>query len=70
MTNAPPPPREPLGVLRRAGLPVDALSAEQQQVLGELDEDELGLLLAIRARLDELEPEVQAHTHVAGAGLF
>ena len=39
-------------------------------MLGELSDEELTLLLTIRARLDELEPEVQAHTHVAGAGLF
>ena len=63
-------PPDPLGRLRAAGLPVDELSGEQRQVLTELADDELALLLAIKARLDALEPEVQAHTGVAGAGLF
>ena len=64
------PTPDPLQVLRSAGLQVDHLSPDQQQALAGLDDDELALLLSIRAKLDDLEPEVQAHSTVAGGGLF
>ncbi|MBP0458738.1 aroma-sacti cluster domain-containing protein [Streptomyces montanisoli] len=56
--------------LAAAGLPLDALSAEQRDVLGSMSEEEVVLLLGLKARLDEVEPEVQAHTSLAGGALF
>jgi hypothetical protein len=35
-----------------------------------LSTEELALLIDIKARLDEVGPEVQAHGEVAGAALF
>jgi len=35
-----------------------------------LSPEELTLLIDIKARLDEVEPDVQAHANVAGGALF
>lgn len=59
-----------LAALRRAGFPINSLSDEQRQVFRGLTADELSLLIDIKARLDSVEPEVQAHNVVAGAALF
>ncbi|GLY29775.1 aroma-sacti cluster domain-containing protein [Kineosporia sp. NBRC 101731] len=64
------PPANPLTGLRRAGFPVDELTEEQLEVLTGLSADEVTLLVDIKQRLDAVEPEVQAHVTVAGAGLF
>lgn len=49
---------------------VRRLPAEQQDVLRALTPAELALLVEIRARLDEVGPDVQAHSEIAGAALF
>jgi hypothetical protein len=59
-----------LGRLAAAGIPVDWLSEEQRAVLLELSPAELELLLDIKSRLDEVAPEVQAHSEIAGGALF
>jgi len=63
-------PRHALADLESNGIPVAALTAEQQDVLRNLTDDELALLVDIRARLEEVGPEVQAHSEIAGAALF
>jgi hypothetical protein len=60
----------PLERLHRAGFVVDALTEEQQEVLGSLTEHELAVLVDIKGRLDEVGPEVQAHSEIAGGALF
>jgi hypothetical protein len=62
--------RHTLAELEAYGLDVRALPGEQQEVLRELTEDELALLVGIRARLDEVAPDVVAHSEVAGGALF
>jgi hypothetical protein len=62
--------RETLTRLAAAGIPVDWLSEEQRAVLLELSPAELDLLLDIKARLDDVAPEVQAHSEIAGGALF
>ncbi|MBS2538970.1 hypothetical protein KGQ20_40110 [Catenulispora sp. NF23] len=59
-----------LSALTAAGFPLDTLSEEQVAVLGSLSGPELELLVDLKARLDELEPEVQAHSNIAGGALF
>lgn len=49
---------------------MDVLTDEQLAVFGSLSEEELALLLDIKARLNEVEPEVQAHGAVVGGALF
>jgi hypothetical protein len=57
--------------LRAAGFTIDALSAEQLQVLSALTANELHLLEDIKRRLDEAGPDVQAHAgDIAGGALF
>jgi hypothetical protein len=63
------PHSEQLAALTAAGFPLDAITEEQRAVFATLSAEEVALLIDLRARLDELEPEVQAHT-VAGAGVF
>ncbi|GAA2502958.1 aroma-sacti cluster domain-containing protein [Streptomyces sp. NPDC059506] len=59
-----------LSALEAAGFTVSSLPEEQQQVFRDLAPAELELLLEIKARLDEAEPEVQAHGEIAGGALF
>ncbi|SEG54263.1 hypothetical protein SAMN05216223_106112 [Actinacidiphila yanglinensis] len=59
-----------LRALRDAGFPVDTFTADQCAVFAALSAHELELVLDIKARLDAVEPEVQAHAAVAGAALF
>jgi hypothetical protein len=59
-----------LDTLEAHGFGVRDLTEEQQQVLRELSEDEVALLLGIKERLDEVGPEVQAHSEIAGGALF
>ncbi len=56
--------------LEAAGFAVEALTDEQQDVLRDLGPDEVALLLDIKTRLDEVGPEVQAHSEIAGGALF
>jgi hypothetical protein len=62
--------RRPLELLAAGGLPIDDLPAEQRAVLDELSEDEVALLIGIKRRLDEVGPEVVAHSEIGGAALF
>jgi len=64
------PDNPALTALAAAGFPLDTLSEEQVVVLGSLSEQELNLLVDLKTKLDELEPEVQAHTNIAGGALF
>jgi hypothetical protein len=56
--------------LEEAGFPVQAFSEQERAVFSSLSRTEVELILDIKARLDEVEPEVQAHAVVAGAALF
>lgn len=60
----------PLNRLAEAGFPVTALDEEEQAVLASLTPAETDLLLGIKQRLDEAEPEVRAHGEIAGGALF
>ncbi|GAA1664142.1 aroma-sacti cluster domain-containing protein [Fodinicola feengrottensis] len=59
-----------LRTLADAGFPMDTFTDEQLAVFAELTPGELDLIVDIKARLDAVEPEVQAHAAVAGAALF
>jgi hypothetical protein len=59
-----------LADLEAHGFLIGALTGEQRDVLLALTAEELALLIDIKARLDEVGPEVQAHSEVAGAALF
>ena len=71
MTDAayPASPR-PLDLLSASGFPVDELGPEQREVLDELSAAEVSLLIGIKDRLDEVGPDVVAHSEIAGAALF
>lgn len=62
--------RDRLSALEEAGFPLHSLTAEQREVLRELSTEELTLLLGLKERLDAAEPEVQAHSEIAGGALF
>ncbi|MFE6976176.1 aroma-sacti cluster domain-containing protein [Streptomyces sp. NPDC057682] len=62
--------RDRLRALEDAGFPLHSLSPEQRDVLRELSAEELSLLLGLKERLDAAEPEVQAHSEIAGGALF
>lgn len=62
--------RTPLEVLATNGFAVDRLTPQQRQVLSDLTDEELDLLVGIKNRLDEVGPEVVAHSEIAGAALF
>ncbi|MFJ9560553.1 aroma-sacti cluster domain-containing protein [Streptomyces fuscichromogenes] len=64
------PARDVLAVLEAAGFTIGALPDEQQEVFRSLTPEEVALLVDIKGRLDEAEPEVQAHGVVAGGALF
>jgi hypothetical protein len=59
-----------LDALNAAGFPVGSFTAEQCEVFGRLSTAEVDMLVDLKARLDAVEPEVQAHGAVAGAALF
>lgn len=56
--------------LRAAGFSIDALTEEQVEVLSALSPHELEVLEDIKGRLDAVQPEVQAHSEIAGGALF
>lgn len=62
--------RDPLEVLAANGFAIEYLTPEQREVLDGLTPDELDLLVSIRTRLDEVGPDVVAHSEIAGAALF
>ena len=62
--------RYTLDELEAYGLDVRRLPVEQQDVLRALTPAGLALLVEIRSRLDEVTPDVQAHSEIAGAALF
>lgn len=68
--NDPADDRDPLRALEDAGFPLHSLSPEQRDVLRDLSAEELTLLLGLKERLDAAEPEVQAHSEIAGGALF
>lgn len=70
MTDNPTGNGDALARLEASGLPVTHLTTDQQLVLSELTHEELDLLLDIKARLDEVEPDLQGHTEIAGGALF
>ena len=56
--------------LQQAGFAVDALNDEQREVLNALGPQELAVPLDLKDRLDEVGPEVRAHSEIAGGALF
>ena len=68
--TGPAPSGPTLDALVEAGFGIHALTEEQHQVLRALTAEELALLIDIKGRLDEVSPEVQAHSEVAGGALF
>jgi hypothetical protein len=62
--------RHPLEVLAAHGFPVHQLTPEQQVVLSTLSVEEIDLLIGIKSRLDDVGPDVVAHSEIAGAALF
>jgi len=63
-------PADALTALEAAGFGVHALTEEQHTVLRSLTGPELALLIDIKGRLDDVGPEVQAHSDLAGGALF
>ncbi|MEV4318205.1 aroma-sacti cluster domain-containing protein [Actinocrispum sp. NPDC049592] len=59
-----------LRALADAGFPTGGFTEEQRAVFSGLTATELALILDIKRRLDAVEPEVRAHSVVAGAALF
>jgi hypothetical protein len=64
------PQQDQLTALAAAGFPIDSVTQEQRAVFSSLSEDEVTLLIDLRARFDAVEPEVLAHTDLAGGGMF
>lgn len=56
--------------LRAEGYELHMLTEEQLDILGDLSEDELGVLIEVGHRLAAEEPEVSAHTPMTIGGLF
>lgn len=64
------PAGDTLDVLEAHGFGIGELTDEQREVLRALSSEELSMMLDIKARLDEVGPEVQAHSEIAGGALF
>jgi hypothetical protein len=64
------PAGDPLDALDRAGFPVTDMGEEQRAVLAALTPAETEVLLEIKRRLDDSEPEVHAHEAGLIGGLF
>ncbi|WP_432838227.1 aroma-sacti cluster domain-containing protein [Dactylosporangium sp. CA-092794] len=62
--------RYTLSELEAKGLAIRELTPEQQDVLRDLTPDELAILVDIKTRLDEVGPDVMAHSEIAGPLLF
>jgi hypothetical protein len=63
-------PNEQLAALEAAGFPIGTITQEQRAVFSTLTDEEVRLLIDLRTRLDTVEPEVLAHTDIAGSGMF
>ncbi len=62
---------DPIKALRDAGVPVDALSAEQRQALADLSPQEVSILLDIQRRVEGTgEVEGYAGCTITGGVLF
>lgn len=59
-----------LDTLEQAGFPVGDMAEEQRSVLRALSPAETEVLLEIKQRLDESEPDVRAHDAGLIGGLF
>jgi hypothetical protein len=59
-----------MAALAGAGFPVADFTDEQRAVFAELTAEEFTVLSSLKARLDEVAPDVQAHQSVSGAALF
>jgi hypothetical protein len=59
-----------LSALLAAGFPVGAFTEQERAVFAALSPEEVALLVDIKGRLDAMEPDVQAHSVIAGAALF
>jgi hypothetical protein len=59
---------DPLHELTEAGLDLRAISAEQRAIVAGLSQDEVSMLVSIHERLQDAEPEVEAH--IIGGLLF
>ena len=64
------PDRDPVARLVQAGFPLLDMTAEQRAVLNALSDEEITLLIEVKARLDAAGSEVEAHGMSAGAGIF
>jgi hypothetical protein len=54
-----------LAALRQAGNPVDLLTDREQAIFAQLSEDEVGFLISLRERLDDVsDSEVEAHSSI------
>jgi hypothetical protein len=54
-----------LAALRQAGNPVDLLTDREQAIFAQLSEDEVGFLISLRGRLDDVsDSEVEAHSSI------
>jgi hypothetical protein len=56
---------ESLERLRRAGFDLSLFDDDQLELLAALSEEELTVLLDIKERIGEIQPEVQAHSGMA-----
>lgn len=68
--NTDPAEADALAVLRTHGFGLAEFNEEQLEVLRALSTHEVSLILDIKERLDEVGPEVQAHSEIAGGALF
>jgi hypothetical protein len=59
-----------LADLEANGFAVHDLTPEQQDLLCTLTAEEFALLTDIKNRLDDVGPDVMAHSEIAGAALF
>lgn len=59
-----------LNLLRAEGYALETFTEEQLEILGNLSEDELGVLIDVGHRLAAEEPEVTAHAPMTIGGLF
>lgn len=59
-----------LDLLRAEGYALEMFSDEQLEILGNLSENEIGVLVDVGHRLAEEEPETSAHVAMTIGGLF
>jgi hypothetical protein len=61
-------PRDPsvLDRLREAGIPVDRMPPAQRAAMAALTPEEADVLISLKERLEQAEPDVVAHAEWAG----